>query len=210
MNGRAEVDAEARPTIVYGSTDVDLAALAKGWWLVVLRGVLAIAFGLLAALLPSLTLFALVMMFGAYALVEGVFNLIAAFRRAGGERPWWALVLEGLVSIAAGVVAFVLPGLTALALVYLIAAWAMLTGILEIVAAVKLRQKIRGEWWLALSGVLSVAFGVLVMLFPGAGALALVLWIAAYAIIFGVLLIALGVRLRGLSTEPPRAVAHAR
>jgi uncharacterized membrane protein HdeD (DUF308 family) len=194
-----------------GRVDVDLAVLAKNWWLVALRGVAAILFGILAAIVPGLTLALLVMLFGAYALIEGGFNIIAAVRRATGDRPWWALLLEGLVSVAAGVIAFVMPGLTALALVYLIAAWAVLTGVLEIAAAVRLRKHITGEWWLALTGVLSIAFGVLVSLYPGAGALVMVLWIGAYAIIFGVLLLVVAFKLRRVRGEVggTGTVAHA-
>jgi uncharacterized membrane protein HdeD (DUF308 family) len=194
-----------------GRVDVDLAVLAKNWWLVALRGIAAILFGVLAAIVPGLTLALLVMLFGAYALIEGGFNVVAAVRGATGGRAWWALLLEGLVSLAAGVVAFVMPGLTALALVYLIAAWAIVTGILEIAVAVRLRKHITGEWWLALSGVLSIAFGVLVSLFPGAGALAMVLWIGAYSIIFGILLLAVAFKLRSVRGEVrgTGTVAHA-
>ena len=194
-----------------GRVDVDLALLAKNWWLVALRGVAAILFGVLAAIVPGLTLALLVMLFGAYALIEGGFNVIAALRGATGDRPWWALLLEGLVSVVAGVIAFVMPGLTALALVYLIAGWAILTGVLEIAAAVGLRKHITGEWWLALSGVLSIAFGVLVAFFPGAGALAMVLWVGAYSIVFGVLLLAVAFKLRRVrdDVEGRRTVAHA-
>jgi uncharacterized membrane protein HdeD (DUF308 family) len=194
-----------------GRVDIDLAVLAKNWWIVALRGVAAILFGILTAIVPGLSLAALVMLFGAYALIEGGFNIIAAVRGATGDRPWWALLLEGLVSVAAGVIAFVMPGLTALALVYLIAAWAVLTGVLEIAAAVRLRKHITGEWWLALTGVLSIAFGVLVSLYPGAGALVMVLWIGAYAIIFGVLLLVVAFKLRRVRGEVggTGTVAHA-
>jgi uncharacterized membrane protein HdeD (DUF308 family) len=188
---------------------VDAAALAKNWWIVALRGVAAVLFGVLAALVPGITLFALVLLFGTYALIDGGFAIIAASRRRGGGGPWWALLFEGLVSIAAGIVAFVLPGLTALALIYVICVWAIFTGVLEIVAAIRLRRQIQGEWWLALTGVLSIAFGGLVLLAPGAGALALVLWIGAYSIVFGILLIALAFRLRGMRDEIPLAAPHA-
>ena len=132
-----------------------------------------------------------------------------ASRHRRGERLWWLLLLEGLVSIAAGVIAFILPGLTALMLVLVIGAWAIITGALRIVAAILLRKQIRGEWWLALSGVLSLAFGVLVMLWPGTGALALVLWIAAYSIAFGALTVALAFRLRGARERTPRGMPQA-
>jgi len=194
---------------MHESLQVDAAALVKNWWVVALRGVLAIVFGILTALMPNITLFALVMLFGTYALIDGGFAIVAAIRRRGGEGPWRALLLEGLVGVAAGVISFVWPGLTALALVYLIGVWAVFTGVLEIIAAIRLRQLITGEAWLALTGVLSVAFGGLVLRAPGAGALALVLWIGAYAIVFGILLLALAFRLRGMRAEVPLAAPYA-
>ena len=174
----------------------DVKSLAENWWAIALRGVAAIIFGVLTFVLPALSLFALILMFGAYAIVEGIFNIIAAARSRSREGPRWLLLLEGLVSIAAGIVTFALPGLTALVLVYVIAAWAMVTGVLEIIAAVRVRKQITGEVWWILSGILSVVFGVLLMIAPGAGALALVLWIGAYAVIFGALLVGLAFRLR--------------
>ena len=193
---------------MHGSLPAAAEILVKNWWVVALRGVLAIVFGILTALMPGITLFALVMLFGAYALVDGGFAIVTALRRRGGEGPWRTLLLEGLVGVAAGVISFVWPGLTALALVYLIGVWAVFTGVLEIVAAIRLRRLIKGEVWLALTGVLSVAFGVLVLWAPGTGALALVLWIGAYAIVFGILLLALAFRLRGLRGELPLAAPH--
>ncbi len=179
--------------------------LTLNWWALAIRGVLAVLFGIATFFLPGLTLATLVFLFGAYAIVEGVFNLIAAVRGRGSEQPWWALVIEGLVSIAAGIVTFALPGLTTLVLLYVIAAWAVVTGVFEIVAAIRLRARIENEWWLALSGVLSIAFGVLMMIAPGAGALALVLWIGAYAVVFGAMLLALAFRLRSHGQERARA-----
>jgi uncharacterized membrane protein HdeD (DUF308 family) len=175
---------------------MDMALLARNWWAVALRGVAAILFGLLTFLIPGITLAVLIFLFGAYAIVEGIFNVIAAVRGRAGAAPWWALLLEGLVSIGAGVVTFVWPGLTALVLLYVIGAWAVITGVLEIAAAIRLRKAITGEWWLALSGVLSIIFGVLLMIAPAAGALVMVLWIGAYAIVFGAVLIGLAFRLR--------------
>ena len=175
---------------------MEIVLLVRNWWAIALRGVAAILFGILAFAVPGLTLAALVLLFGAYALVDGVLNIIAAIRGRHAGRPAWILLFEGVVSVAAGLVAVLLPSLTALALLYLIGAWAVITGVLEIVAAVRLRRRIQGEWWLALSGVLSVILGVLIMVAPGAGALALVLWIGAFAIVFGVLLVALAFRLR--------------
>jgi len=187
----------------------DVKSLAENWWAIALRGVTAIIFGALAFVFPALSLFALILMFGAYAIVEGIFNIIAAARSRSGEGPRWLLLLEGLVSIAAGIVTFALPGLTALVLVYVIAAWAMVTGILEIIAAVRVRKQITGEVWWILSGILSVVFGVLLMIAPGAGALALVLWIGAYAVIFGALLVGLAFRLRRWQSAEQVPIARA-
>ena len=186
--------------------EVNVVSLVKNWWAVALRGAAALIFGILIALWPDIGLTALVLLFGSFAIVAGVFNVIAAVRRRRGERRWWALLLEGLVSVAVGAVTLIMPELTALALAYVIAAWGILTGIFEIAAAIMLRRQIRGEWWLALAGVLSVAFGAVLAIWPGVGALALVLWISAYAIVLGILLIALGFKLRRLRFELPDAV----
>jgi len=178
-----------------------LADLARNWWLMVLRGVFAVLFGLLAFFWPGITLLTLVLLWGAYALLDGIFALVAAVKKTDPRTPTWALVLEGIAGIVAAVLAVVWPDITALVLVYLIAAWAIVTGVLEIVAAIRLRREIPGEWLLGLSGVLSLLFGLYVAVFPGAGALAIVWIIGAYAIFFGILLIALGFRLRGFLHE---------
>lgn len=181
--------------------------ISAKWWSFVLRGVLAILFGILAFTLPGLTLLGLVILFGAYSISDGVFNIVGAFQVEHGQSRWWILLIEGVVGIAAGIVAFVWPGLTALALLYVIAAWAVVTGVLEIATAIRLRRHIRGEWLMALAGLLSIVFGVLIAIRPGVGALAVVWWIGAYAIAFGALLIALGIRVRQFvhSTEPGTA-----
>ena len=145
---------------------------------------------------PGMTLAVLVLLWGAYALVDGVLALISAFRTNNDHR--WGLLLEGLVGIGAGLVTFVWPGLTALVLLYIIAAWALITGVLELIAAFRLRRAIRDEWWLVLGGVASLLFGVVLLAAPAAGALALVWLIAAYAIVFGVLMVALALRLHGM------------
>ncbi|HEY7614662.1 MAG TPA: HdeD family acid-resistance protein [Gemmatimonadales bacterium] len=177
---------------------IDVDTLSRNWWLVVLRGVLGIAFGIITFVAPAISLAALVLLFGAYAFADGVFAIASAVRRRGTTDRWWVLLLEGLVGIGAGLVTLFLPGITAIVLLYIIAGWAVATGILELVAAVRLRKEIEHEWLLALSGIASVVFGVLIALFPGAGALALVIWIGAYAFVFGALLVALGFRLRGM------------
>lgn len=170
--------------------------LAGNWWAVALRGVAAIIFGIIALVWPGIGLGALVLVFGAYAIVEGIFNLIAAFRGPSAGHRWWVLAVEGVVSIIAGLAAFTVPAIATLALVWVIGAWAFVTGLLEIAAAVRLRHHITNEWWLVLGGLASIGLGVLLALAPAAGALVLVLWIGAYAIIFGGLLLGLAFRLR--------------
>ncbi|HEU4405694.1 MAG TPA: HdeD family acid-resistance protein [Polyangiaceae bacterium] len=166
------------------------------WWALALRGLLAIVFGVLTLVMPGLTLVALVLLFGGYAFVEGVFNALGAFRAARAGERWGLALLESLVSVAAGVVTLLMPGLTLLSLVYLVAFWSLVTGGLELAAAVRLRKEIKGEWMLALAGVASIAFGALLLLAPGVGALTIALWVGAYALVFGVTLVALGLRLR--------------
>jgi len=173
-----------------------LTQLTRNWWVVALRGVFAILYGLTALMWPGLTLEILVLFFGAYALMDGVFAMIAAFTNRAGHGSWWVLLLEGLVDIIVGMIAFSRPGLTTLVLLYVIAFWALTTGILEIVAAVRLRKEIEGEWLLALSGIGSFVFGVLLLFFPAAGALTIALMIGVYAMLFGVMLLGLGLRLR--------------
>lgn len=180
------------------------------WWAVAVRGIAAVAFGLLSLLLPELTLAVLIALFGVYAIVEGVFNVVAAAGRRRSDRPWWTLLLEGLVSIGAGVVTFLLPAVTALVLAYIIASWAVLIGVFEIAAAMRLRERITGEWWLGLAGALSILFGVILMAAPGEGAPALVLFIGAYALVFGGTLLGLAFRLRRWQrAERPAAVSRA-
>jgi uncharacterized membrane protein HdeD (DUF308 family) len=171
-------------------------AFARNWWLFVLRGVLAIIFAVLAFVWPDLAVGAFVILFGAYALVDGAFAVVAALQRIGKQERWWALLLEGLLGIAAGIVTFVWPDITALVLLTIIGVWAIFTGVLEIVAAIELRKQIDNEWMLGIGGALSILFGLLVIIFPGAGAISLVWLIASYALVFGVLLIGLGLRLR--------------
>ncbi len=175
--------------------------LARYWWLVALRGIAAILFGVLAFVWPGITLAVLVILFGAYALVDGILGLIAALR--GETQHRLALALEGVVSVVAGLVAFVWPGLTALALLYIIAFWAIVTGALEIFAAVRLRRIITNELGLIIGGVLSVLFGIVLLVAPGAGALAVVFLIGAYAIVFGIALLGLAWRLREHSQTAP-------
>jgi uncharacterized membrane protein HdeD (DUF308 family) len=171
-----------------------LHTLTANWWALALRGLVAVLFGLLTFFLPGITLVTLVLLFGAYALADGVFNVIAFFRVASHQ---WALLIEGVVGIIAGVLTFAWPAITAIVLLYLIAFWAILTGVFEILAGIRLRKTIANEWLLLLMGVLSLLFGLLILFAPGTGALAIVLWIGAYALVFGIFLLALAFRLRG-------------
>jgi uncharacterized membrane protein HdeD (DUF308 family) len=172
-------------------------ALANNWWTLVLRGIAAIIFGILAYLWPGITFTVLVLFFGAYALWDGVFALIGAFRTEGERR--WSLVLEGVVGLAAGLVTFFWTGAASLALLLVIGAWAIVTGIFEIVSAIRLREEIEGEWLLLISGVLSVRFGIALAIWPAAGLVAVTWMIGAYAMAFGFLLTMLGFRLRNVS-----------
>jgi uncharacterized membrane protein HdeD (DUF308 family) len=187
--------------------------MTQNWWAMALRGLVAVLFGIAALMLPGVMLWALVALFGAYALVDGIFALISAFRREArrevrGER-WGPLLFEGVIGILIGVLTFIWPKLTAMGLVYMIAFWAILTGAREVMTAVRLRHAIRGEWLMALIGILSMAFGLLLAMFPLAGALSLMWLIGAYAIAAGVLMIALGFKLRSLK-HPSGEIPHAR
>jgi uncharacterized membrane protein HdeD (DUF308 family) len=180
-----------------------LAQLARNWWTFVLRGVVAILFGILAFMRPGITLEALVLLFAFWALFDGVFALISSIGAAEAREPWWPLVLIGLLGIAAGVLALRWPGITALALLFIIAYWSIFRGILEIVAAVRLRDLIPGEWRLVIGGLASVVFGALLVIYPGAGILAVIWLIGIYAVIFGIAFLMLGFHLKGLADELP-------
>lgn len=184
-----------------------LDVLAARWWVVLLRGLAAIAFGVIALFWPGITVLALVFLFGIYAVIDGVTDLVAGIggdgRSAGGRG---LLILMGVLGIAAGIIAFVWPGITTVALLWVIAIWAIVTGILEIIAAIRLRAEIDNEWWLGLSGLLSVALGVILIVQPAAGALALVLWIGILSIAWGIALTVLAFRVRGVrGTATPAA-----
>jgi uncharacterized membrane protein HdeD (DUF308 family) len=181
-----------------------LGVYTHNWWALVLRGFAALIFGLLAFVWPNITVVALVFLFGAYALVDGAFAIVAGLRASREHKRWWLLLIEGILSMLAGIVAFVMPGITAFVLLGLIAGWAMVTGVIEIVAAIQMRKHISNEWMLALSGVASVLFGVLLLIWPVAGILAVVWLIGAYAVVFGILLIALGIRLRNMEHATPQ------
>ncbi|HEY5806693.1 MAG TPA: HdeD family acid-resistance protein [Povalibacter sp.] len=182
---------------------------AKAWWLVALRGLFAVIFGVIAWISPGGTVLALVMLWGAYAIADGVISLITAFHWRDSGKPLWALILMGIAGIAAGVLTFVAPGITAVVLLMFIAGWAVIIGVLQILSAIRLRKEIDNEWMLGLSGLASLIFGVLMFVRPGAGALAVMWIISLYAVIFGVVLIVLGFRLKGLAAGPTGGTATA-
>ena len=184
--------------------------LARNWWAVLLRGLLAILFGVLAFVNPGLTLGALILLFGAYSLVDGVFAIIAGLRAAQRHERWWPFALEGLASIVVGIIAFAMPLAAAFALLMIAAAWSIVTGLFRIAAAIRLRREIQGEWLLILNGILSVAFGVIIAVAPAAGLMTLVWLVGIYAIVFGVVLVALAFRLRGHRARVAAGTARAR
>lgn len=185
-----------------------LDVLARNWWAFAIRGIAALIFGIFALLDPGIALFALIVVFGAYAFVDGIFAIVASVRAAASHERWAALLITGIFGVAIGVITWFHPGLTLAALLLVIAAWAVVTGIFEIVAAFELRRHLAGEWWWLLAGLVSVAFGLFLFWRPAAGALTVVWILAVYALVFGVFLIGLSIRLRGhLNREAKTAPA---
>jgi len=184
---------DRRPGVGLGTAMVH--ALAKNWWLLLLRGIAAIIFGLLAFAWPGLTLVTLILFYGAFVLVDGVLAVIAAITGGVPGSRWW-LAIIGLLGIAAGLVTFMMPGLTAVLLLLFIAGWAIATGVLQIIGAIQLRKEIDNEWTIGLSGAVSVLFGVIMLVAPGAGAVGLIWAIASYAIVFGILMVMAAFKLK--------------
>ena len=166
------------------------------WWAIALRALAAILLGIIAIFMPGPTLAAIVIVFGIYAIIDGILAIVAAVRGFRKKERWWPMLLEGLIGIAAGAIAIFWPDIGALALTYLVAAWALVTGAFEIAAAIRLRKVITGEWLLLIAGLLSIVLAVLVALYPGTGALLLVWWLGAYAFAYGVVSLVLALRLR--------------
>jgi uncharacterized membrane protein HdeD (DUF308 family) len=184
-----------------------LEKITHNWWMFAVRGVVAVIFGVVALMRPGQTLQALVLVFGAFALVDGIFAMVAGIASYRYFERWWAVLLEGVVGVVIGLLTFFWPNITALVLLYFIAAWALITGIFEIVAAIQLRRVITGEWMLILGGLLSIIFGILLFVFPGAGAVSVIWLLGIYAIVFGVSELIFAFRLRGLRNELESAAA---
>jgi uncharacterized membrane protein HdeD (DUF308 family) len=178
-------------------------ALKRHWWVPVIRGIAAIVFGVIAFVYPGLTIATLVLFFGAWVLIDGIFRIVGAIGHRASDPDWgWQLVI-GILGIVVGLLTFHAPQITALALVIYIAAWALMIGASEIALAVKMRREIKGEWFLILMGLASIAFAVLLLWNPIAGAAAVIWLIAWYAVVIGILAIFFGFRLRSLRTLAP-------
>lgn len=176
-----------------------IADVARHWWALAIRGALAILIGLIAFFMPVAFALGIAVLFGVFMLLDGVFATYAAIQERNVLRYWWAILLEGLVGIVAGLLTILFPLLGVVVFIYFISAWALITGLMEIIAAIRLREQIEGEWRLALSGVLSIVFAVLLAIWPESGAIALSWLIGAYAILFGIILLALAFHLKGLN-----------
>ena len=208
MRGRLEKLTKMRSETGAVRNSMDTKIVSRIWWSLVLRGGLAILFGIVALFYTGQTLLALVFVFGFFALLNGIMLIVAAVRAGEGHLRWGLLAFSGIIGVAAGIVSFVWPGLTALAIVFIVAAWAIITGITRIVAAIQLRRVLQNEWLLVGSGVASVIFGAIAALFPGAGILAIIWLLGAWLIVLGVLLIALAFSLRQLAHGLSTAGVH--
>jgi uncharacterized membrane protein HdeD (DUF308 family) len=170
--------------------------LARNWWALLARGIAALLLGLIALALPGVTLGAMLMIFGIYAIVDGVFSIVAGLRASQRHERWGSLILGGVAGIVAGIIALFAPAAAAIGFVLIVASWAILTGIMQIMAAIRLRRVIENEWLMALGGVISVVLGVLFVLAPGVALLTLVWWLGIFALVSGGVMVALALRLR--------------
>ena len=182
--------------------NVSLSVVRDNWWVVLVRGIVAILFGLMAIFSPASTAIALVLVFGAFALVDGVMALYLGFKRKGFDGSWWTWVLDGLASIAIGLMAFFWTGATLLVMVLWIAAWAIVVGIMRIIGAIRLRKEIEGEWALILSGALMVIWGMALVFFPPAGAISLAWTMGIFSLIVGVMMVILSFRIKNITAAP--------
>jgi uncharacterized membrane protein HdeD (DUF308 family) len=179
--------------------------LSRYWWMTLVRGVIWILFGVFVIAQPVLSLVTLTLLFGIFALADGIGNVVSAIGGRREHENWWVLLLAGLCGVGVGVLTFSSPGVTALVLLFYVAVWAIATGLLELVAAIRLRKEIEGEFWLGLSGLVSIAFGVFLMARPGEGALSVLWLIGGYSVALGVILIGLAVKVRGFVRRPVTA-----
>ena len=186
-----------------GRSNVLNRALRQNWWLIALRGLLGVIFGVVALIFPGATMLSLVLLFSAYMLVDGVFAIVAAVRAAREHARWWYLLLQGIASLATATIAFLWPGITVLAFILLIAAWSIVSGCLMLSAAFRIDER-HGRWWLALGGIASIIFGILLVVEPLIGAVVLTLWIGAYALVFGVFLLVVAFQLHSRKEERDR------
>lgn len=193
---------ENRMTSIAAMHDDLAGSLAKNWWLLLLRGLLAVAFGVLLFTRPSISVAILITFFGAYSLVDGVFSAYSAISQRSQHEHWVLMLVGGLCGIAIGLITFYSPGITAIVLLFYIAIWSIIIGVSQIIMAVKLRAEIVGEFWLGLAGLVSVLFGMYLIYNPGAGILSVIWVLAAYAVLFGFLMIALSLRVKGLAKAP--------
>lgn len=175
-----------------------MVVLAKNWWLMALRGLVAVIFGVLTIVNPAASLAVLVLFFGAYAMVDGIFAIIAGASAPSGSRRWGWLIAGGILGILVGIATLFMPQVTAFVLTIWIAVWAILVGIAQIASAIRLRKEIEGEFWLILGGAVAVLFGIWALISPLAGAFAITFGIGFFAIIYGVTMIVVAFRLRGL------------
>jgi uncharacterized membrane protein HdeD (DUF308 family) len=183
--------------------------LARNWWVLALRGVLGILFGFGAFVWPGVTLDALVIVFGAYVFVDGIFAVVAGIGMRRQLSLWWLVLLEGVAGIVLGVLTFSSPDTTALILLTIIAAWSIVTGVFEIATALRIRTVIANEWLMIVSGIASIIFGVLLIAQPGAGAIAIVWLLGAYALLFGMLTLMFALRVRGMRRTTGRQTSSA-
>ncbi len=177
-------------------------SMLKHWWMLVLRGLVSILFAVLAFTLPELTFTALVLMLGIFILLDGITTVILALRTRA-DRGEWIVLLEGLLSVGLGLAMLFYPNVTAALFVTFVALWCLVTGVFEISTAIRLREEIDNEWMLGLAGVVSIALGILMLVNPSAGAVSIIWWIGMYALFFGLLLVALGFKLRRIYQQPP-------